>query len=214
MQIILASQSPRRLELLKKTGLKFRVVASPYEEDMSLPKAPRSLARFLALEKAKAAAYKVAHRPRQQASVSSPGEKAASPLIPKFKNAIVIGADTLVVCKGKIYGKPKTKNEARDMLRSYRNTYNTVITGFAIIDTSTGHSMTRAVLSKVYFKPLTEKEIEAYIATGDPFDKSGGYSVQGLAKHMIAKVEGPIDNVIGLPVAHVLRALKQLLGDN
>jgi len=188
--IILASQSPRRKELLEKAGVKFRIVASPYEEDMSHQMPPRQLARFLAYQKALAVAC-------------------------KHKNSIIIGADTLVICKGKLYGKPKTKDEARAMLQSYRGTYNTVITGLSIIKTAANSAdktrvITRAIVSKVFFKRITDKQIDDYIATGDPFDKSGGYSVQGLAKSFIEKVEGPIDNVIGLPVKPLLRALKSI----
>ncbi|PIQ77891.1 septum formation protein Maf [Candidatus Peregrinibacteria bacterium CG11_big_fil_rev_8_21_14_0_20_46_8] len=184
-RIILASRSPRRRELLAQTGIQFEVIESPYEEDMSLPLKPRALARFLAKEKAHALDH---------------------------EDAIIIGADTLVVCAGKIFGKPKTHAEARAMHHAYRTTHNTVITGFCILDTKSGRTITRSVSTKVWFKKTTtDDEIDKYIATGDPFDKSGGYAVQGKAKHMIERIEGPVDNVIGLPVVSLLQALKSFI---
>jgi len=183
-KIILASASPRRKEILKMTGLKFSVEAGDYEEDMALALKPRQLARFLSSEKARAIAV-------------------------KYANALVIAADTFIIFKGSLLGKPHTREEARRMLDLLNGRAHSVITGFTIIDTSTRKKVSRSVETRVYFRKLAVKEIESYIKTGEPLDKAGAYAIQGTGALLVKKIEGDYFNVMGLPLSSLTEALKK-----
>jgi septum formation protein len=183
-RIILASASPRRREILKKTGLKFIVDASRDEEKFRPGPGPRALARFLSLQKAQSVAA-------------------------RHRNALIISADTFIFFKGKVLGKPHTKEEALRMLRRLNGRVHTVITGFTIIDTKSGKKISRSAETKVYFRRLTMKEIESYVASGEPLDKAGAYAIQGLGALLVRKVEGDFFNVVGLPLDMVMQGLKE-----
>jgi len=182
-KIILASQSPRRKQLLEQIGLKFEIDPSNYEEDMSLKMEPNKLAEFLSLGKAKDVAR-------------------------RHKDSIIISADTIVAIDGEVFGKPKTSERAKYMLQKLSGRGHSVITGFAIIDTETGKEISKSVETKVYFKNLSEKEIDAYIATGEPLDRGGGYAIQGLAALFVEKIEGDYFNIVGLPILALTTELK------
>ena len=182
--IILASASPRRREILENTGLRFKVDASDYEEDLSLPLPPRALARYLSQEKAKAIAG-------------------------KYKNAIIIAADTFIVFKKHIFGKPHTAKEAERMLRTLNGKKHAVITGFTLLDTGNHRILSRSVVTQVYFKKMLLKEIRAYIRTGEPLDKAGGYAIQGLGAMIVKKIEGDYYNIVGLPLNALMNGLKR-----
>jgi septum formation protein len=181
--IILASESPRRKELLALTGLKFRVVTSDYEEDMSRSMSPHKLARFLSYEKAQAVA--ACH-----------------------KNAVIIAADTFILINGKLLGKPHTHKEARKMLKLLNGRSHSVITGYTIIDTAENISLSRSVGTKVWLRNLTDREIDAYVESGEPLDKAGAYAIQGLGSVLVKKIEGDYFNVIGLPLSSLAKDLK------
>lgn len=183
-KIILASTSPRRKEIFEKAGIPFSMEDSGYEEDLSLPLEPRELAKHLALEKAKAVAS-------------------------RHKDAVVIGADTIVAINNRILGKPKDLNKATDMLKLLSGSTNTVITGIAIVDGKSGKNITRTEETKVYFKKLTDKDIAKYISTGEPMGKAGAYAVQGLGASLIDRIEGDFHNAMGLPLAVLLEELKK-----
>ena len=183
-KIILASASPRRKEILGKTGLKFSVDAGDYKEDMDLALKPRQLARFLSSEKARAVAV-------------------------KYASALVIAADTFIVFQGSLLGKPHTREEARRMLTLLNGRQHSVLTGFTVIDTRTGKKLSRSVETKVFFKKMTGQEIESYVKTGEPLDKAGAYAIQGLGAVLVKKIEGDYFNVIGLPVASLAVTLKK-----
>ena len=182
--IILASGSSRRREILEKTGLKFKVDKSNYKEKLDPGLKPHDLARFLSSEKAR----HVAHR---------------------YRNALVIAADTIVVLKGRFFGKPRNKEQAKEMLNILSGKAHSVITGFTIIDTATKKELTTSVESKVFFKRLSVNEIEAYIRSGEPLDKAGAYAVQGLGAVLIKRIEGDFFNVMGLPLHALTRSLKK-----
>jgi len=182
-KIILASTSPRRKELLEKTGLPFEIVASNYEEDMTLVLPPHELAKHLSKGKADAVAQ-------------------------DYKDAIIIAADTFIVFGDKILGKPHTPKKAKETLAMLSGGTHSIVTGFTIIDTQTGKNISRTTETKVHFRKLTIEEIDAYVATGEPLDKAGAYGIQGLGSELVDKIEGSFSNVVGLPVEEVMVALK------
>jgi septum formation protein len=182
--IILASASPRRKEILEKTGLKFRVDESDYEENMDIGLKPRELAICHAVGKAKVVAS-------------------------RYKNALIISADTIVVLKNRVFGKPRNRSEARDMLKALSGKVHTVITGYAILDSSTGKMLSQTVESRVFFKRLNEEEIDSYIKSGEPVDKAGAYGVQGLGAVIVKKIDGDFFNVMGLPLNSLAGNLKK-----
>jgi septum formation protein len=183
-KIILASASPRRKEILLTAGLKFDICVSDYEEDLGMKKEPRALARFLSRKKAEGVAH-------------------------KYKNAIIIAADTFIVFKGKLLGKPHTAKEAIKMLTMLNGKAHSVVTGFTVLDTGSNKLVSRSIETKVYFKKSTQKEIKAYVSTKEPLDKAGAYAIQGLGAVFVEKIEGDFLNVVGLPLAALAESLKK-----
>ena len=183
-KIILASASPRRKEILKITGLNFAVCTSDYEEEINLPLRPRELARFLSRKKAEVVAH-------------------------KYKNAVIIAADTFIVFKNRLLGKPRTDKEAEKMLGMLNGKMHSVITGFTIIDTANNKILSRSVETKVYFKKLGVEEISAYVSSKEPLNKAGAYAIQGLGAVFIKKIDGDFFNVMGLPLCALTESLKK-----
>lgn len=183
-KIILASASPRRKEILRKTGLNFSICTSDYKEDINLSLKPRALAKFLSRKKAEAVAH-------------------------KYKNAIIIAADTFIVFKNRLLGKPHTDKEAEKMLNMLNGKAHSVITGFTIMDTASKKILSRSVETKVYFKKLGRKEINAYVRSKEPLDKAGAYAIQGLGSVFIERIDGDFLNVVGLPLRALTESLKK-----
>lgn len=183
-QIILASNSPRRKQLLQMIGLEFTVKTSNFDETGKLDLDPIQLVEYLSFQKAQSVAI-------------------------KHPNMIVIGADTVVVLDKKIIGKPKNSTDAKKILRKLSNKMHLVITGYAIIDTSTTRRVTNSVTSKVFMKKIPEKQIESYVKTGEPLDKAGAYGIQGLGSILINKIEGDYFNVVGLPIKELTTDLER-----
>jgi septum formation protein len=183
-KIVLASASPRRKEILRLTGLKFIVCKSHYEEDLSLSLSPRKLARFLSLKKAEAVAH-------------------------KFRDSIIIAADTFIDFQRKVLGKPQDEKAATRMLSLLNGKMHSVITGFTIIDTCNSKILSRSVVTKVYFKKLSKQEITAYVASKEPLGKAGAYAIQGLGSIFIDKIDGDFFNVMGLPLSALTQGLKE-----
>lgn len=182
--VILASASPRRKEILEKTDLKFEVDESDYEEKNVPGLKPHELARFFSREKARDVAR-------------------------RHRNALVIAADTIVVLRGRLFGKPRNEEHAKEMLKALSGKAHSVITGFTIIDTDGKRELSGSVESKVFFKRLSADEIEAYIISGEPLDKAGAYGVQGLGAMIVKKIEGDFFNVMGLPLYALSESLKK-----
>ncbi len=183
-KIILASASPRRKEILKITGLDFTVCTSEYEEDLNLSLRPRKLARFLSRKKAEAVAH-------------------------KHNDAIIIAADTFIVFKDRLLGKPHIEKEAEKILRILNGKMHSVITGFTIMDTAITEILSKSVETKVYFKKLSGEEISAYVRSKEPLDKAGAYAIQGLGALFIEKIDGDFFNVMGLPLYALSENLKK-----
>ena len=174
--IILASNSPRRRELLAQIGLAFTVAPTDVDERVRPGESPQGYAERLALDKARAAALRV-------------------------KAGIVIAADTIVVAGGTILGKPADAEDARRMLKELSGREHEVVTGLAVMDTTTGRTSVRMSTTKVCFRTLSEREITAYIATGEPLDKAGAYGIQERGALLVDRIEGCYTNVVGLPLS-------------
>jgi septum formation protein len=182
MHLILASQSPRRRELLTAAGISFTVRVSPIPEEPRAGESPRDYVTRLAA--AKAAAVERA-----------PGE-------------IVLAADTTVVIGDRILEKPATPQESADMLRALAGQTHQVITGICLLGDK--FRIVDAAITSVVFSPLSEADIAAYAATDEPYDKAGGYAIQGLASKFIERIDGDYSNVVGLPVSLVWRYLRSV----
>ena len=170
--------------MLTLAGLSFTVDPSSYEEELVPGVNPRLLARRLSSEKAKAVAI-------------------------KYRNALIIAADTFIVYRQTLMGKPHTEEEALRMLGILNGRQHSVITGFTIIDTLTGKCVSRSVETKVWFRKLTKQELASYVRTGEPLDKAGAYAIQGRGSLIAEKIEGDYFNVIGLPLSSLGEALKK-----
>lgn len=183
--VILASQSPRRFELLSRTSLQFTVKPSRFEEMPPMDERPNTYAVRTAYEKALAVAE-------------------------EYPSHIVIGADTVVAIEDRILGKPATPDEAQLMLGLLSGKWHEVWTGISVIHLQNDVTENRAVKSDVHFKELSLDEIAAYIATGEPMDKAGAYGIQGGAKWFVKEIKGSYENIVGLPVFELCKILDTL----
>ncbi|MGI6714099.1 MAG: Maf family protein [Bacilli bacterium] len=177
--LILASKSPRRIALLKKVVDQFAIMPADIDESMIL--APAS---EMAKETSKMKAYKIA--------TSHPEDT-------------ILAVDTIVVFNHQIFGKPKSKKEAETMLKTLSGKRHLVISGYTLVNKN--KEINRSEVTEVYFNDLSQETIEAYIASGSPFDKAGGYGIQDEEFGLVKKIVGSYDNVMGLPT----EALKKLL---
>lgn len=187
MKLILASASPRRKELLAKIGLPFEIIPAKGEEAIT-KESPAEVVMELSRQKAEEVAEK------------------------QGEDCIIIGADTIVAKGETIMGKPKDRADAFGMLQSISDDCHQVYTGVTIIRTGKQEeSITFAEKTDVYLYPLSEKEIEDYIAGGDPMDKAGAYGIQGDFAIHVKGIQGDYYNVVGLPIGRVYQELKKLL---
>jgi septum formation protein len=174
-QIVLASSSPRRKEILEGLGVQFKVISSDIEETVNEELSPPEIAKQLAYLKAKDISNKISG------------------------DYVVIGADTIVEYN-KVLGKPKSTEDAYHMLKLLSGQVHRVITGFAIIDCFNQKEFIDYDCTNVYFNKLTDEQIQKYIATGEPMDKAGAYGIQGKASLFVSKIEGDYFNIVGLPM--------------
>lgn len=182
MQLILASQSPRRKELMKLLHVPFSIQVADIDETMDITKEPRDeVARV--------------GRAKAQAICCDPED-------------VVVAADTIVVCDGCVLGKPHDRQEAFQMLRLLSGRTHNVMTGLTVLRNGICTSCTE--ITQVHFRELTDAEIYRYIATGEPMDKAGSYGIQGEAAVFVDWISGDYYNVIGLPVCRLQQMLKQI----
>ena len=180
MPLILASGSPRRRELLAKMGYTFEICTPDVDEHV--PGHARDIVYTLAERKAKAGAK-------------------------HYDRGVIIASDTLVSLDGMPIGKPCDAADAHRMLRALSGREHEVFSGVCVMDIATGRHETRSVRTGVTFRELTDDEIDAYIATGEPMDKAGAYAIQGGAGDFVTKLDGPFENVMGFPVDDVREML-------
>ena len=185
MQLILASASPRRRELLAQLGLQFQIAAANVDESVG----PNELADEAALRLARAKAEAVATQ---------------------FRAGLVIAADTLVAVEGRILGKPRDVAESEAHLRQLSGRTHQVVTGVHIFDLDGRRSASGVEVTEVDFDPLSEAEIQWYVRSGEGLDKAGSYGYQGLASALINGIRGCYFNVVGLPLSKLRRLMSEL----
>lgn len=193
MNVILASSSPRRRELMRKIGIPFEVIIVPHEEKLNKRKTVYNQCIDIAYDKAKVVYDK---------EVENGSD-----------DFIVIGSDTIVVYDKKIYGKPVDYNEAFDMLKTFSGTCHEVVTSLVLLVRKNGKEYEERVYEKtlVYIDEMTDEEIKEWIELSDPYSKAGGYAIQeGFGKY-ITKIDGDYFTVVGLPLNKVYRLLKKYM---
>lgn len=183
MDVILASGSPRRRELLGRICADFRVVVSEVDETLGGPPTGETVTA-VALAKARAVAGRV-------------------------ERGVVLGADTVVVIDGLALGKPRGAEEAKAMLRRLRGRSHEVITGVAVVEAPGGRAESTAVVTRVSMADVADAVIDAYVAGGEPFDKAGAYAIQGEGAALVAGFAGSYSNVVGLPLAATAGLLRR-----
>lgn len=183
MNIVLASASPRRREILENTNIKFDIISSSIDELVLEGESPCHMVMRLAFEK---------------------GIDIAS----KRKSDLVISADTIVVLDNKVLGKPKDEDEARDMITSLSGKTHQVITGISLINLENNKKIIDYVISNVKFKNLSENDINDYIKTKESLDKAGAYGIQGYGALLVEEIQGDYFNIVGLPVSKLSDLLK------
>jgi septum formation protein len=193
---VLASGSPRRRDLLASLDIEFVVLKPDIDETQHDGEAPLDYVRRLSIEKAQAVAVRTA----------TPAHVLAADTV------VILAADTIGVVDGQILGKPTDADDARIMLRLLRGRAHTVCTALTLL-TANGDSapslLTELTLTTVFMREYSDEEVEAYIATGDPFDKAGSYAIQHEGFHPVERLEGSYTNVVGLPVETLQEMLKQ-----
>jgi septum formation protein len=187
MKIVLASASPRRAEILRNAGIPFEICAAVIDESRRQGELRADYVRRLALEKARAAA----------GSQRDSGD------------CLFIGADTVVVVADEVLGKPDSLDDARRMLRLLSGTTHEVHTGLAVVRHYGAMEGVVEETTRVTFAPLSDEDIESYIATREPFDKAGAYGVQGIGGRYVTRIEGCFFNVMGLPLARLWSLLRE-----
>jgi nucleoside triphosphate pyrophosphatase len=186
MKLILASASARRAEILRDAGYHFTVLSTAVDETPFASESPHDLVLRLAEAKAELAAA-----------------RAVGP-------AIIIAADTEVTLDGHIFGKPRSSDDARRMLKKLSGRTHAVLTGVALIRLPDAERISFVETTFVQFAPLSDEEITRYLATGEPHDKAGAYAIQGFAARYIPRIEGCYFNVVGLPLSRLQHALTEL----
>ncbi|NLM17956.1 MAG: septum formation protein Maf [Candidatus Riflebacteria bacterium] len=184
-KLYLISKSPRRSEILKHLQIKFDALGSTYEED------PKDVNKLRPSDQPVRLAYLKASNPEK-----------------KIENALLIGADTIVLCDGKILGKPHSRDEAEAMLRTLSSRSHQVITGIVLLDQANNKTYSHTEITDVYFKTLSEKELQRYLDTDEPYDKAGAYGIQDLAALFVERLDGCYYNVVGFPVAAFGKLMK------
>ena len=184
LPLILASGSPRRRELLDLMGLTYTVETPDVDESFS----GRPSETVMEISRRKAAAVAARH-----------------------SDSIIIAADTLVFADGAL-GKPHTPERAKEMLRSLAGNWHHVYTGITVINTRSGRVFRNVDKTRVHLVPMTEQEIDAYVATGEPLDKAGAYGIQGMGGMFVDRIDGSYSNVVGLPMSMLRIMLAQVGG--
>jgi septum formation protein len=183
--VILASNSPRRRDLLRRIGIQFTSDPADVDERVLAGETPETYAVRVALDKARVASRRAGA-------------------------GVVIAADTIVVLDDAILGKPADLRDAERMLATLSGRMHRVITGLAVMDAATGKALTRTAETRVWFRDLSPQDIAWYVKTGEPFDKAGAYGIQEKGALLVSRIEGCYFNVVGLPLSILPDMLREL----
>lgn len=183
--IVLASESTRRIDMLRTLGISFSIIPPDVDESKRKDETVREYVIRIAHDK-------------------------ASKVGKLFPEKWVIAADTIVVAKGRVLGKPKSEKQAVEMLKRLRGRWHKVMTGYCIMNVSRGITYQDVAETKVFIKDLADEEIFKYIKTSEPFDKAGSYAVQGRGGYMVKEIKGSYANVVGLPICEITEMLLTL----
>lgn len=184
LPVYLASASPRRRQLMDQIGLNFMVIKCNVDESFEDSYSPAEVVQVLSERKARKVAGELDY-------------------------GLVIGSDTVVVCRDCILGKPRDKEEAMEMLTFLQGDEHSVYSGLAVIDAKTGEAHVSHERTRVFFRPAERDELERYVDTGEPMDKAGAYAIQGIGAIFVKRIEGCYFNVVGLPLPRLVLVLKQ-----
>ncbi len=217
-QLILASASPRRKDLLEKIGFTVKIVPADVEEVMLEDEDPTEFVKRMSRTKVLA----VVQRLKGTMEVSGgeegqdTGQTAPIPVGTSRDPSArwVVGADTIVVLAGEVLGKPKDVDGAFDMLQRLSGNEHTVVTGFCVFDLLKNKEGIQAVVSRVKMKRMSRPEIEKYLAVGESLDKAGSYAVQGVGSYLIDSITGSYSNVVGLPLCHLMEMFEEMGADD
>ena len=185
-KLVLATVSPRRIEMLKKLGVVFQAVKSGFEEP----------------------GIRKGQKASDYVEMNAAGKVAA--IVPEYEKALIVGADTVVVYRNRILGKPGGMAEAFDYLRLLNGRTHSVYTGMAVIDCENGRRLIAHEKTRVTFRTLSEKEMAGYLGRIDPMDKAGGYAIQDEGALIVRRVEGCYANVVGFPLARLENMLLEM----
>lgn len=209
VQIILASQSPRRKELLERVGFSVKVVPANIDEIRIDDESVEQFAKRMARSKCLA----VVRRMQATLYQVDPEGGSGTPSVSARRMAEtrwVVAADTIVSLGEELLGKPKDTAEAADMLGRLSGTRHRVITGFCVHDLRKDKEGVQAVSTDVLFKRLTPTEIEKYVAVGESMDKAGAYAIQGVGAYLVDSISGSYTNVVGLPMCQVIEMMEEM----
>jgi septum formation protein len=206
VQIILASNSPRRKELLEQLGFVVKTIPSNVEEKRNDGEEPEMYVKRMAREKVLSVVA------RLQATQTPQSEVARSLRAAQKDEAArwVVGADTVVVLDGQIFEKPSDTHDAFEMLLRLEGRQHQVITGFCVYDLKKSKEGIQAVRTGVQFKSMTKTEIERYIGVGESSDKAGAYAIQGVGSYLVERIDGSYTNVVGLPLCQVVEMMQEM----
>ncbi len=207
LQIVLASGSPRRKELLERLGFNVKAIPAQIPEERLPDETAEYYVKRLAREKVLSVVSRI------RTTQYTDGPKRISRVTGRAVEGAmrwVVGADTVVVHATQILEKPKDNVEAYDMLLNLSGREHTVITGFCVFDMEKEKEGIQAVRTRVKFKPMTKSEVEKYVSVGESMDKAGAYAIQGVGAYLVEEIEGSYTNVVGLPVCQVVQMMEEM----
>ncbi len=208
-QIVLASQSPRRKELLERFGFSVKAIPSQIAEVRQPDEPAEHYVKRLAREKTLSVVQRIrATQPDQALPQARVSRVTGKPEGEELR--WVVGADTVVVLGAEVLEKPKDNLDAYDMLMNLSGREHLVITGFCIVDMKREKEGIQAVKTTVRFKTLSKNEVERYVARGESMDKAGAYAIQGVGSYLVESLAGSYDNVVGLPMCQVVQMLGEM----
>jgi septum formation protein len=207
-QLVLASASPRRKELLERIGFAVKIVPAEIEEIMEPEEDPTEFVKRMSRTKVLSVVNRL--KGTMAPPVEAQGQRTVGRKKREGPDRWVVGADTIVVVDGEVMGKPTSPDEAFDMLQKLSGREHTVVTGFCVFDLLKNKEGIQAVISTVRFKRMSRREIEKYLSVGESTDKAGSYGIQGVGSYLIDSIVGSYTNVVGLPLCQLMEMFEEM----